>query len=82
MKELEPWKEYIDKEGLREIAVARTPLVKSGCNTAECNIGNFLTEAAVHYYTKFAEKGEWTYAAISLTAVGGIRTTLNKGGNI
>lgn len=81
MEKLAPWRELIDKEGLVKVAVAQTPLLKSWCNTGECNIGNFLTEAGVHYYIRMAEKDEWTYAAVALTHVGSIPVTLNKGGN-
>lgn len=79
LEKLKPWKEMVDAQGQREVAVARTPLMKSGCNNNECNIGNFLTAAGVHHYVDLAEEGHWTYASISLAAVGGIRTTLNSG---
>lgn len=82
LKELQPWKEKIDKEGSRKIGYTRIPLLRSGCNSHECNIGNVFADAFVNYYaTKLpTPEGHWTSAAIALVPVGGIRTALSKGG--
>lgn len=69
----------IDKEGLRVVGSTKVSLSRSNCNVDECNMGNFLSDAYANSMIKEAEAGDWTYAPIVLTAVGGIRTTLGAG---
>lgn len=82
MKELQPWKEKIDREGSRPVGYTRIPLLRSGCNSRECNIGNVFADAFVNYYaTKMpCPEGQWTASSIALVPAGGIRTSLTKGG--
>lgn len=79
---MQPWKEMIDLEGNRLVGITRVPLQKSICGSQECNLGSFIADAMVHEYIDKAEPGSWTYASIAFTNVGGIRTSLNKGGII
>lgn len=82
LRELQPWKEIIDVEANRIVGVSKVTLQKSGCNYQECNLGSFITDSYVHNYVTDAEPGEWTYAAIAIMNVGGIRTTLTAGGRV
>ncbi|KAJ6635718.1 Apyrase [Pseudolycoriella hygida] len=79
LKEIQPWKELVDIEGIRVLGTSKVYLSRDECSSGECNIGNFITDASVHYYIDQAQKGEWTRAAIALTNFGGIRTSLNAG---
>lgn len=79
VRELQPWKELIDKDGTREVGVAKIPLQKSNCGSQECNLGSFVADAYVHAFIDLAGPDEWTYSSIALVNVGGIRTTLNAG---
>lgn len=48
----------------------------------ECNLGNFVADALVHYYiTELSgkNKGAWLDSVVGLVPTGAIRTTLNKG---
>lgn len=78
MTEIQPWKELVDREGVRVLGTSKVTLSRTDCST-ECNIGNLLTDAAVHYYIDHAQEGEWTRASIALTNNGGIRTSLSAG---
>lgn len=79
MEALKPWKEIVDREGLRVIGTTKVTLSRTNCSSAECNIGNFLADAYAHAMIEEAEAGDWTYSPIAIYAVGGIRTTLDKG---
>lgn len=70
----------MDIDGVRVLGTSKVSLSRTDCS-AECNIGNFITDAAVHYYIDHAQDGEWTRASIALTNNGGIRTSLNAGSN-
>lgn len=78
LNEIKPWKELVDKEGVRVLGTSKVPLSRTDCS-AECNIGNLITDAAVHYYIDHAQEGEWTRASIAFTNNGGIRTSLSAG---
>lgn len=80
VRELQPWKEIVDKEGRRPLGTTKVRLAKVDCSI-ECNIGNLITDAAVDYYINHASTGEWTRASIALTNEGGIRTSLSPGSN-
>lgn len=48
----------------------------------ECNLGNFVADALVHYYvTELSGINEkpWLDSVVGLVPNGAIRTTLNKG---
>lgn len=79
VRELKPWKEVVDVEGLRKVGLAKVPLQRS-CATQECNLGSFVTDAFVHHYVGKGEPGEWTYAAVAMINIGGLRTVVNDGG--
>lgn len=70
----------MDIEGVRVLGTSKVSLSRTDCS-AECNIGNLITDAAVHYYIDHAHEGEWTHASIALTNNGGIRTSLSAGSN-
>lgn len=76
-----PWKERIDKAALRQVGTTRVPLQKSKCNSRECNLGNFVSDAFVYYYAAQMPHGEdeWTSASIAMVQAGGIRTALDRG---
>lgn len=80
VREIQPWKELVDLEGVRVLGTSKVPLSRTDCST-ECNIGNLLTDAAVYHYIDHAQEGEWTRASIALTNNGGIRTSLSAGSN-
>lgn len=84
MQAIRPWKEEIDRAGLRKVGTALYPLQKYQCSSDECNLGNFVADAFVYYYaTKVPhESDEWTSASVALVQAGGIRTALDKGGTL
>lgn len=45
LKDLQPWKEQIDEEGLKVIGSTLTRLDKEPCSNRECNIANLVTES-------------------------------------
>lgn len=79
MAALQPWKQIIDQEGMREVGISKVQLSRSACSVAECNMGSFIADAYAYAMLPDAEAGDWTYAPIVVFAVGGIRTTLEKG---
>lgn len=82
MEAIKPWKESIDTKGKQIVGKTKVPLQKYPCSNRECNLGNFVADALVHYYiaTVTGENGEpWTESAIALVPFGAIRTTLNAG---
>ncbi|KAJ4433449.1 hypothetical protein ANN_15752 [Periplaneta americana] len=84
---LRPWKEEIDVQANRVIGSTKVLLDESSdaCKKGECNIGNLVTDAFVNEYTKYAQPGSWTRAAIAFINSGGIRTSIletGPGGNI
>lgn len=75
-----PWKSVVDEEGARVIGSSLVPLLKSGCNVGECNLGSFMADAYAHaWLDRMPDNGSWSYAPIAMHAVGGIRTTLGSG---
>lgn len=82
LKAIQPWKEIIDKKGKETIGLTKVPLQRLTCNMEECNLGNFIADALVHYYvTQLSgrENEAWNSSIIALVPVGAIRTTLNVG---
>lgn len=82
--ELKPWKEKVDEVGQRVIGEIKNVLYQRDCAVAECNIGNFVTDASIDYYVSHPNyqnesSNAWTYATIALTNAGGIRTSLPPG---
>lgn len=74
---LQPWKEIIDAQSKKQIGITKVPLRQESCKREECNIGNFVADAFVQYYTK--EQASCNDSIIGLVNSGGIRTTLNAG---
>lgn len=70
----------IGMQANRIVGTSKVTLLQSDCLYQECNMGNFVTDSYVSSFVDKAEPGEWTYAAIAIANVGGIRTTLNTGG--
>lgn len=76
---LHPWKEIVDREGLRVIGSTKVPLARTNCTITECNIGDFVADAFVFAMIDEVESDDWTYWPIAVIASGGIRTSLAKG---
>ncbi|XP_055612494.1 apyrase-like [Uranotaenia lowii] len=74
-----PWKEAVDIQGNRRIGNSTVDLLKSNCNYGECNLGSFIADSMVAAFIPAAEPGHWTYAAVAVVAVGGIRVSMFKG---
>lgn len=82
MKAIQPWKEIIDAKGQRIVGETKVPLQKIPCSMRECNLGNFVADALVHYYvTELSGINEKPLldSVVGLVPTGAIRTTLNKG---
>lgn len=79
--ELQPWKQIIDREGLRVIGTTKVDLSIDNCTVGECNIGSFFADAFALAMIDDGNKEEedWTHASIVFIAVDGIRTSLSKG---
>lgn len=75
-----PWKVAVDEQGNRRVGSAAVDLLKSSCNYAECNLGSFIADSMAAAFVPLAEPGHWTYAAIAVVAVGGIRVSMFRGG--
>lgn len=55
------------------------------CRMRECNMGNFLADAAVKYYTSLAKSKGWTSVPVAVHNSGGIRASIDEqinGGNV
>lgn len=52
----------------------------SDCDRKECTMGSLIVDSYVHRYVARAEPGQWTYAAIAVINVNGIRTAIDAGG--
>ncbi|XP_038120936.1 apyrase [Culex quinquefasciatus] len=74
-----PWKVAVDEQGNRRVGSAAVDLLKSSCNYAECNLGSFIADSMAAAFVPLAEPGHWTYAAIAVVAVGGIRVSMFRG---
>lgn len=74
-----PWKQAVDEQGSRRVGSSAVDLLKSKCNVAECNLGSLLADSMVAAFIPLAEPGHWTYGAIAVLAVGGIRVSMFKG---
>lgn len=82
MKAIEPWKKIIDAKGKRIVGKTVVPLQKIPCATQECNLGNFVADAYVHYFiTEMSgvKEGAWTSPVIGFLTYGSIRTNLDVG---
>lgn len=77
-----PWKVSVDELGNRQVGSTIVDLLKSSCNVAECNIGSLIADSMVSAFIPLAEPGHWTYGAIAVIAVGGIRVSMFRGGNL
>lgn len=78
---IQPWKELFDATSLQTVGVTKVPLHQSLCSRNECNLGNFVADAFVHYYiTSFiGNESQWEDSIIGFTNSGGIRTTILAG---
>lgn len=74
-----PWKVSVDELGNRQVGSTIVDLLKSSCNVAECNIGSLIADSMVSAFIPLAEPGHWTYGAIAVIAVGGIRVSMFRG---
>ncbi|XP_021697241.1 apyrase-like [Aedes aegypti] len=74
-----PWKVSVDELGNRQVGSTVVDLLKSSCNVGECNIGSLIADSMVSAFIPLAEPGHWTYGAIAVIAVGGIRVSMFRG---
>ncbi|XP_015595634.1 apyrase [Cephus cinctus] len=73
---LVPWQVEVDALGDAKIGDLKVYLYNN-CRYGECNVGNLITDAMVDAYVDAAENSTyWTYAAISCTNVGGVRSSV------
>lgn len=47
VKELEPWRQAVDKTGRQYVGEARVLIDHSNCKKSECNAGNFVTDVMI-----------------------------------
>lgn len=71
-----PWKVSVDEQGNRQVGSTAVDLLKSNCNVGECNLGTLIADSMVSAFVSMAEPGHWTYGAIAVIAVGGIRVSM------
>lgn len=78
---IQPWKKIIDAKGMRTVGETKVTLQQVRCGVQECNLGNFIADALVHYYvTSLSGKNEpWDDSIIALVPFGSMRATLNAG---
>ncbi|KXJ74403.1 hypothetical protein RP20_CCG013765 [Aedes albopictus] len=74
-----PWKVSVDEQGNRQVGSTAVDLLKSNCNVGECNLGTLIADSMVSAFVSMAEPGHWTYGAIAVIAVGGIRVSMFRG---
>ncbi|ETN67025.1 5' nucleotidase [Anopheles darlingi] len=74
-----PWKVAVDEIGNRRIGATGVELQKATCGYGECNLGSLIADSMVAAFVPRAEPGQWTYAAVAVLAVGGIRVGLFRG---
>ncbi|XP_053674378.1 apyrase-like [Anopheles nili] len=74
-----PWKVSVDEIGNRKIGATAVELQKGPCGFGECNLGSLIADSMVAAFVPRAEPGQWTYAAVAVLAVGGIRVGLFPG---
>lgn len=81
LSELKPWKDFIDMTGKRVIGHSDVTMERIGCNSHECDLGNFITDIFVNHYVNNEPKAEdeWTTSAVAIVNTGGLRTTIEKG---
>lgn len=82
LAELKPWKDSLDAIGRRVVGSSEINMERVGCNSRECDLGNFITDIFVHHYATEEPKqaDEWTSSCIAIVNTGGLRTTIEKGG--
>ncbi|KAI9563179.1 hypothetical protein GHT06_010637 [Daphnia sinensis] len=80
LQELIPFRKEV--EALSEKEVGKTLVFLDGnrlaCRMVECNLGNFIADAYVDLFTKFAGEGQWTKVAIALVNGGGVRASIDE----
>uniref|UniRef100_A0A182JP57 Apyrase n=1 Tax=Anopheles christyi TaxID=43041 RepID=A0A182JP57_9DIPT len=74
-----PWKVAVDEIGNRKIGATAVDLQKATCGFGECNLGSLIADSMVAAFVSRAEADQWTYAAVAVLAVGGIRVGLFRG---
>lgn len=78
---IQPWKKIIDTRGQHSVGVTKVTLRKP-CERRECNIGNFIADALLHYYiTSLSGDPEepWKDSIIAIVNQATVRNTLNAG---
>lgn len=77
---LVPYKEKVEE--ISKQKVGRTNVLLRGdrtiCRMQECNLGNFLADAAVNQYIRESTDTEWNKYAIAIWNSGGIRASIDE----
>lgn len=80
LNELIPYRKDVDAVAKKE--VGRTKVFLDGnrlsCRMVECNLGNFIGDAYVDLFVKYAAEGQWSKVAIALLNGGGIRSSIDE----
>uniref|UniRef100_D3TM90 apyrase n=2 Tax=Glossina morsitans morsitans TaxID=37546 RepID=D3TM90_GLOMM len=81
LEAIKPWKAIVDLKGNEIVGETKVDLLKNPCNSKECNLGNFFSDAMIHSLVAVSPYNEepWTSAAIGLVNNGALRVPLLKG---
>lgn len=65
-------------DGIKRFELARTRVFLNGeCYESECNLGNLITDAMIHYKVKQYNGDNWTDTPIAIIAAGNIKANVN-----
>lgn len=76
LEALQPWKEEIQRIGSSVVSEIDVALEKVPCHSHECELGDIMTDAFVHYYRDVKSDSK---QVISFISCGSIHTSLNTG---
>lgn len=78
LQQLAPWQRKVDALGDEVIGETKVDLTHS--RTMESNLGNFITDSMVYWYTaRPSPPGHWSRTALALMNSGGIRGSFEMG---
>ncbi|XP_063911898.1 apyrase-like isoform X2 [Zophobas morio] len=78
-EELLLWKQEVDRQGNKVIGSTLVRLKQSSCLTAECLMGNVITDAMVFAYTDSPVAESWTNGPIAIMHAKGLRSDIDVG---
>ncbi|XP_073831490.1 apyrase-like [Musca autumnalis] len=80
LEAMEPWKDYIDMRGNVVIGESLVDLPQQPCDSRECKLGNFVTDAMVNAFkTVKRNPKSWRDVAIGLVNNRAMKSSLHKG---